>query len=84
MHRETEVLAEGIWQDHEPVSAVWSSTLPGIHSFRSHTLHITVTIPGPGFMPILGPDEALQLVPAASLVFIHPQVYLLSATNCLF
>ena len=32
----------------------------------------------------LGPDEAPQLVPAASLMFIHPQVYLLSAASCVF
>ena len=32
----------------------------------------------------LGPDEAPQLVPAASLMFIHPHVYLLSATSCAF
>ena len=61
-----------------------SVTLPGTHSFCFHTLHMTVAIPDPGFMLNLGPDEAPQLVPAASLLFIHPQVYLLSATNCVF
>lgn len=44
----------------------------GNTSLHFNTLHVTVTLLGPGFMPNLGTDGATHLAPAASLMLIHP------------